>query len=150
MNHTLAATYGQKIRIRAVGVLLEEEKMLLVKMLGIGKEGIFWSPPGGGVEFGETISQAIEREFQEETDLLVKTKDFLLIHEYIEPPLHAIELFYGVERIGGELRLGSDPEIQQQFISEVRFLDKTELLAIPPLQRHPRLEELFRRPHRPL
>lgn len=31
-----------------------------------------WALPGGGIELGETISEAVEREVKEETDLTVK------------------------------------------------------------------------------
>ena len=42
-----------KVRVRACGILIENQRILLVKHRGLGAQGYFWSPPGGGMEFGE-------------------------------------------------------------------------------------------------
>lgn len=39
--------------------------------------GGLWEFPGGGVEEGETLFQAIEREIKEETDLTIKADNFI-------------------------------------------------------------------------
>lgn len=52
------------------GALLVNEKnqVLLLRRTGSsqGGQGGFWSQPGGAVEYGETVEQAIVREFKEE------------------------------------------------------------------------------------
>ncbi len=122
-------TYGNKIRVRVCGLLFRNSDILLVKHLTIGKNKFFYAPPGGGVDFGESAEESLIREFYEETGLIVRIKSFLLTHEYLEPPLHAIELFFEVEEIGGTLSLGKDPEmgLENQIIKEVKFWSLSEI-----------------------
>ncbi|WP_045457940.1 NUDIX domain-containing protein [Sporocytophaga myxococcoides] len=122
-------TYGNKIRVRVCGLLFRNSDILLVKHLTIGKNIFFYAPPGGGIDFGESAEESLIREFHEETGLKVRIKSFLLTHEYLEPPLHAIELFFEVEEIGGTLSLGKDPEmgLDNQIIKEVKFWSLLEI-----------------------
>lgn len=92
-----------------------------------------WTAPGGGVEFGETLEEALKREFQEETGLSITVKKLLHVNELLELPYHAIELFFLVEKLYGELRLGSDPEHnkEDQLLKEIRFFREDELSGIP-------------------
>lgn len=117
-------TFSNQVRVRACGVLIEDSRILMAKHMGFGKGGHLWIPPGGGVKDGESLECAVEREFGEETGLEVKIESFLFVNEFIEHPLHAIEFFFNVNNIGGNLKVGNDPELnsQQQMISEVRFL----------------------------
>ncbi len=126
---SIVSSFGHKLRVRACGVLVVDKKILLVKHQGIGELNHLWIPAGGGVELGETIAETISREFKEETNLTVTVGDFVLLHEYIEVPLHAIELFYMVQWKSGELKKGNDPELDssQQMIKEVRYFSKVEI-----------------------
>jgi 8-oxo-dGTP diphosphatase len=123
-------TFGNKVRIRVCGLCIEEEKVLLIKHKGLGKKGILWAPPGGGIEFTESAESSIIREFREETGLEIEVQKFLFIYEYIEAPLHTIELFFLVTSKGGSLRKGYDPEISDhdQILEEIKFYPITEIL----------------------
>ncbi|EGQ8127304.1 NUDIX domain-containing protein [Vibrio parahaemolyticus] len=57
----------QKQRVSALLVNRENAEILLIKRLKDSR--IYWVFPGGGVEFGELLSQAIVREIFEETSL---------------------------------------------------------------------------------
>ena len=122
--------YGNKIRVRVCGVLIEEDKILFIKHKGAGKKGELWSPPGGGLEFDETIENCLKREFLEETNLKIEVIKFLFLNEFIQNPLHAIELFYQVKKVGGNLKLGSDPEMSDQIISDISFISKKDIQSI--------------------
>lgn len=55
----------------AVGaVVIHQERLLLIER-GRGPAKGQWSVPGGRVEWGETLAQAVEREVREETGLTV-------------------------------------------------------------------------------
>lgn len=131
-------TYGEKLRTRVNGVLIENEKVLMVKHQSLGKGGFLWNVPGGGMEFGQSAETALKREFEEETGLKIKLCDFLFVHELLVKPLHAVELFFLVERTGGKLVKGQDPEMHEdkQIIEEVRFVTWPELIDMAPENKH--------------
>ena len=98
----------------------------------------FWAPPGGGAEFGYGAAENLEREFNEETGLMIKTEEFQFICELVQSPLHAIELFFNVKLIGGNLVTGTDPEMgeNQQIIKQVKYLSSQELESVPDTHKH--------------
>ncbi|MCS6820282.1 MAG: NUDIX hydrolase [Microscillaceae bacterium] len=125
--------FGNTLRLRVSGICIQNEKILLIKHQYLGKGNYLWSPPGGGMYFGETAHQTLKREFAEETGLIIEVGKLLFVNEFLDPPLHAIELFFEVSIIGGTLKQGFDPELtsRNQIIQEVRFLSVTELQAEP-------------------
>ena len=130
----IAQLYGGRVRVRVCGLLEQNGALLLVKHIGIGPAGYLWLPPGGGVEFGETLAEALIREFEEECNLKIDVKEFFHIYEYVAPPLHAIEHFYEVIQAGSEVRepvLGHDPEAKggQEMLTEMRWWTKQEVLV---------------------
>jgi 8-oxo-dGTP diphosphatase len=104
----------------------------------MGTENTFWVPPGGGVEFGESLEEALKREFVEETGLIIQVKEFRFVVEVLRPPLHAIELFFTVETESPETMIGYDPEMSPdtQIIQAVEFLRWEEIKALKSSQKH--------------
>ncbi len=126
----ISHTFGHQIRVRSCGILIVKDQLLLVgHQFGKEEDKLFWSFPGGGVDFGETLQEAIVREFKEETGLTVKVGSFLFIYEYIKPPLHALEFYFKIDAAEGELILGLDPELptNHQIIKEIGFFDNCEI-----------------------
>jgi 8-oxo-dGTP diphosphatase len=97
MDQEITALYGKKVRVRVCGLCWEDNKLLLVNHRSL-KPVNFWAPPGGGLEFGEKVENALKREFGEETGLEIAVTRFAFGCEYIQDPLHAIELFFHVKR----------------------------------------------------
>lgn len=133
IKNEIIHSFGNKLRIRACGICIEDNKILLVKHHSLGKGGILWAPPGGGMVFGETTEEALKREFIEETGLTISIEKFLCVNEYLSPPLHAIELFFLVKKIDGTLRTGVDPELHKdrQIITEVQWIRFDALNQLP-------------------
>lgn len=138
MSELPGEVFKNKVRLRVCGYLVEDEKVLLVCHRGLGPDGIFWNPPGGGLEFGETVSEALKREFLEETGLEVEVGSFLFFHEHIDERFHALELFFEVRRISGEARLGTDPEVDGHgaMMIDLRWYSKEELEKLPIQRQH--------------
>ncbi|MDQ4139277.1 MAG: NUDIX domain-containing protein, partial [Bacteroidota bacterium] len=82
--------YSGKLRVRVCGICFHLNKILLIrhKPFAHNTEGL-WSPPGGGLQYGESMKEALIREFKEETGLGIEVNEFLFIHEFISLPLHA-------------------------------------------------------------
>ncbi|MES2797796.1 MAG: NUDIX hydrolase [Bacteroidota bacterium] len=115
--------FGGNIRTRVCGVCKLNNQYLLANHHGINELGDFWCAPGGGLHFGESIQDGLKREFLEECSLEIEVGDFLNIFEFIQPPLHAIELFYEVKMVKGDLKLGYDPETGNKILKEVKWMD---------------------------
>ena len=132
MEKKIIEKFGNKLRVRVCGILIENERILLVKHKSIGQNGILWAPPGGGMQFNENAEDNLKREFEEETGLKILVDRFLFTHEFLQPPLHAVELFFEVSRSQGELKKGIDPEmnIDEQIITDVSFLNFDQIKSI--------------------
>lgn len=137
MHKTVQEIYGNQVRIRVCGLCWEGDRLLLVNHHGLYKHD-FWAPPGGGVEFGQSVESNLIREFREETGLSIKVGKLQFASEFIEPPLHAIELFFDVTATGGRLFTGTDPEMdeKEQIIGEVKYLSEAEISALPAMHKH--------------
>ena len=121
--------YGGRLRFRTCGVCFSGDKLLLVKHRALTRRGYFYAPPGGGMQFGESATSCLKREYLEECGLEIEVGAFLFTHEFLLPPLHAIELFFAVEVKGGQLITGQDPEMTQheQIIERVQYLSPEEI-----------------------
>jgi 8-oxo-dGTP diphosphatase len=105
----------------------------MVEHRGLGESGTFWAPPGGGIDFGETAVLALQREMLEETGLLVDVARLLFVYEFIKSPLHAVDLFFELNRAEGALRVGTDPEMkgQDQLIRDVQMMTFEQIKSFP-------------------
>lgn len=104
-----------KFRISVYGILFEDNKILLQRNPLITQFGL----PGGGIELGETISDSLEREFLEETGLVVKTKNLFDVSQdfftHEGKCAHSILIFYHVEKTGGELKADSEDSVEVKY-----------------------------------
>ncbi|MDW7690885.1 NUDIX domain-containing protein [Flammeovirgaceae bacterium SG7u.111] len=124
--------FGGKLRVRVCGICIKGDKVLLIKH-NMPDNKYLWAPPGGGVNYGETLEIALKREFVEETGLEVEVKRFLFVNELLVKPLHGIELFFEVKITGGELAMGTDPEMKggKQVIDALEYLNFEQLKHEP-------------------
>src|SRR5579862_9492774 len=104
MENEVQTFYGNRLRVRACGLCVKNDSLLLVNHEISGRS--FWAPPGGGIQFGETAAECLTREFKEETGLTINVKKFAFCCEFIKQPLHAIELFFEVVPINDNVITG--------------------------------------------
>ncbi|RAU83075.1 NUDIX domain-containing protein [Pontibacter arcticus] len=139
------APYAHQLRVRVSGICVIDKKLVLAKHGKTINNKAFWAPPGGGLEFGEKVHDCLKREFLEETGIEVEVVRFLFVNEFLENPLHAIELFFEVRATGGKIITGTDPEAaeDEQLIENVQLLTLPQLREIPTSDKHRILQHLF-------
>lgn len=100
-----------------------EGRLLVVRRAKAPYEGR-WTLPGGAVERGERLVEAVAREVREETGLEV-TVDGLACHlEHIDDVHHYVILDFHARPEGGRLRPGSDA-------GSARWVSRDELGGLP-------------------
>ncbi len=130
-HQQVVTLYGQQLRLRVCGLCIKNERILMINHLGVVKGGDFWCPPGGGLQFGESVIEGLTREFLEETHTDIEVGEMLFVNEFLAPPLHAIELFFKVNILNGEVSKGVDPEMTKQIIDDIRWMTFEEIKALP-------------------
>ncbi|MED2981853.1 NUDIX hydrolase [Bacillus thuringiensis] len=88
-----------------------------------------WEMPGGQVEEGEALDQAVCREIKEETGLTVKPIG--IIGVYYNASMHILAVVFKVAYVSGEIK------IQPEEIQEAKFVDLNE----------ENIDEYITRPH---
>jgi 8-oxo-dGTP diphosphatase len=91
-----------------VGAVVRLEDALLLIRRGRGVAVGQWSIPGGRVEFGESMTTAVEREVEEETGLLVDVGELVGWVERFGPEHHFVIADFHATVRGGTLRPGDD------------------------------------------
>lgn len=96
----------------AAGVVFRDAEVLLVRRKASPYAGR-WSLPGGAVELGETVHDAVVREVREETGLDVEPKEVVGVYDNIitegdRVRFHYLLVDFLCRLIGGELDPGSD------------------------------------------
>jgi 8-oxo-dGTP diphosphatase len=113
-----------KPTIRVAGLLVHKGRILMVEQ-GRGEER-YWLLPGGGVRFGETLSDALRRELKEELGLRVGVQRLLAIVESISPdPQYAKHVVHLVFEISASPE--ASPEPQEVKVLKARYLDELQL-----------------------
>ncbi|MDR6562798.1 MULTISPECIES: NUDIX hydrolase [unclassified Arcicella] len=136
VHEQVMAQYGEQLRVRVCGICVQDDKILMINHKGVVENAAFWCPPGGGLQYGENVIEGIQREFLEETFTEVSIEHFMFVSEFIETPLHAIELFFKVNLEKGKVEKGFDPELKEQIIQEVKWLSFEEIKAKPAREVH--------------
>ena len=86
-----------RFRIAVSAVIFDRERVLLAHRRDID----WWNLPGGGMELGETVDEALHREVREETGLEVEIEQ--LIGVYSKPQKQEVVLAFRCRIMGGAL-----------------------------------------------
>lgn len=89
----------EKFTAGAIALIFDEQGDLLVSQRWDGR----WNLPGGGVDQGETITDALKREVEEETGLEVRPNILIEVYRSEVGGNKTIGFFFLCEIVGGEL-----------------------------------------------
>src|SRR5215469_5268091 len=90
-------TNSARFRIAVSALLFDEHRVLLAHRRDID----WWNLPGGGMELGETVEDAVKREVLEETGLEVEVEQ--LVGVYSKPQKQEVVLAFRCRKVGGVL-----------------------------------------------
>jgi len=107
------------------GFLKKGDKFLLVRRPLNKKRGGLWEFPGGKVEDGETLKEAIERELKEELGIETKAKNLVCktIYKYPEGEIELSLL---------EVEFKEDPILKEALESKWVTIEESEKLKLCP------------------
>ena len=127
-----------KYPIPVVRLIINDEtgRVLILKRAQTSHSPDEWCLPGGKVDYGQTVDQAVKNELLEETSLICTSMRFLFYQDSLPPEpgsMHCINLYFecGVE---GEIRLNEESSqfawiVAENFPDyEIAFRNDTALL----------------------
>ncbi len=102
-------TVYRKPSLTVDGILVEGEKILLIVRKNDPFRGRY-ALPGGFVDYGETVEEAMVREMKEETGLDCVVESLLGVYSDPDrdPRGHTVSTVFTLKRIGGELAASTD------------------------------------------
>jgi ADP-ribose pyrophosphatase YjhB (NUDIX family) len=122
-------TYPTRPFLAVSAAILREGKVLLVRRARAPANGVF-SLPGGVVEAGETLTEAVKREIAEETALTIEPVELVAYREVVahddngRVERHFVILPFAARWIAGEPRLNEE-------LSDWCWVDPSEVAELP-------------------
>jgi 8-oxo-dGTP diphosphatase len=133
----------EQVTLRVSALCIRDGEVLLIEHKSFAPDdpafpASYWILPGGRVERGETLRDALCREMMEETGLSCSVGSMLFVKELLYPNPgaqgqgsrhHSLSLGFHCEVTGGETITGKDPEYpdNEQMIMRVAWLPLGEL-----------------------
>ena len=108
-----------------VGAIIEGPQGVLLALRNHDPFNGYWCLPGGHIEFGEEVEDALYREIAEETGLEITEHRFFGYFTELFPEFdwHAVALFFVVKVEGKEAR-------QESEVAQLRWFSRDELGSI--------------------
>ncbi|MEO1536639.1 MAG: NUDIX domain-containing protein [Pseudomonadota bacterium] len=116
------------LRVAVRGLLLLDDRLLMVNAWGGGQSDLLCAP-GGGAEIHASLEDNLIREMHEETGLTVSVGEVALVNEFHDPArhFHQVDVYFRCQLISGDpFGDWSDPE---GIVTERHWLTEGELAA---------------------
>ncbi len=110
-----------ELRVRVAALIISEGRILLAEHKKRGER--YWLLPGGGLEYGETLEEALKRELLEEAGIGIQVKDLLWTLDSIPPDKHrhVLNLIFEAEALSDRLS-----PVKEEVLQGVRWVSLEE------------------------
>jgi len=119
----------RKTIIRCRGIILNEEKLLVVKH---DKDFDYYAFPGGHLEWKENPKECLEREIMEEFGIKPIIGRLLYIHTFVKKEEYFIEFFFEITNGKDYLNVKELNGSHSQELFDVLWVDKNQNIKILP------------------
>ncbi len=111
-----------RIEVRAAGILVRDKRVLLVEHKKPSES--YWVVPGGRVCFGETLPDALRREFLEELAMRVRIGGLVFLNDAAPAggSRHVVNVYFQVS--------SDDEPGELQDVEDARFFSEAEFREI--------------------
>jgi len=129
MTTAQSRTYPPRPILAVSAAIFRDGRVLIVRRAGPPARGLY-TLPGGGVEIGETLEQAVVREVREETELDIEPVALAGFRQFIARDAagrverHFVILPFAARWIAGEVSLNEE-------LAEAHWLRPPELAGLP-------------------
>lgn len=121
-----SAFLGKQFLVCA-GLVEDEEKVALV--LNRWSIGDVWNIPGGELQVGESLTDCVVREVQEETGLLVAPVElaYVIDAHNLEYDFHFVVHVFSCRVVAGTIRTPVDGGSPEEDVIDARWVDRDEV-----------------------
>ena len=112
-----------RFRPSIYGLMLKQGEILLCPQW----DG--WDYPGGGVDLGETLEEALLREIKEETGIVASMGKLLHVSDnFFQPTFaknqhwHSIKLYYACAYVSGDITAEGFMEHEREYMKEAQWV----------------------------
>ncbi len=145
----MIATMNRRVAVR--GIIVVDGKLLCLQLKPYNRETreYFWCTPGGGMDMGESIENALTRELIEELGIKPVIGNLAFIQQFKEKDTgnEQLELFFNILNPEDYLHIDlTNTSHGEEEIEEFRFIDPREEHVLPTLLQTEPLEDLENKP----
>ena len=122
-----------KRRIAVRAVIIHEGKMLATWLKPYrGQPNDYWCVPGGGIDEGESLHTAVEREVMEELGVKPEIGNLLFIQQFATSDTNHLEFFFHVTNTEDFLEIDlTATENGDKEIEKLEFIQTSESTVLP-------------------
>jgi 8-oxo-dGTP diphosphatase len=124
------------IRVKACALIIENDSILLVEFND--ENGLHYNFPAGGVEPGESVTEAVIREAWEEASVVVEVGPLAFVYEYSPHlnnqefgPVHSLSLIFDCTIKEGTPKLPQKPDPNQTGVKWIPLQQLDEIVLYP-------------------